>query len=290
MSAERGVILAEVADLECNWTYRAQPLALRDHGRLWLNALRARKAPPARALRRPQPRRRWVVYFIFAPAGVLQPHHEFTLERLRRLDAGLCVVVASPVSGDVARQLEGRCDALVWKGLGGYDFSGYALALDAIAAASPGADVLVMNDSVFGPFADLEAFFDLARWELTGFTASDGAGVDHIQSYAFMLRQVTPERMDSLRRIFPRRRAFNAAWPTIVCRELQFAREASKAMTVGAFWYGRTAAVRDPSQGRAIELFAAGFPFLKRSLLSKARDFGYEEAVRTLLQRHGHPL
>jgi len=245
----------------------------------------ARPAPPFKVLKPVTQRHRWLVYFIFAPAGKLEPYHHFSLRKLRQHDAGLLVIFAGKVPGEIPAAIADVADACYWKGLNGYDFSAYSIALNAIATHSPGADVLVMNDSVFGPLVDLTPFLDDAPWNLTGFTATNVSGQKHIQSYAFILKDVTADRLHALRWIFPERFAFNSAVGAVSCQELWFARVASRSMLVGSYWYGEDAVSHDPSLTRAVALVEAGFPFLKRSLLGKHKKFQPAGEVEQLLKR-----
>ncbi len=232
----------------------------------------------------------WLMYFIFAPGGHLNAGHEFTLARLRDMGLHLFVICAAPSPKDVPPRLLDMCDALYWKALSGYDFSAYSLGLNAIAAASPGATVLVMNDSMFGPFSDLRAFIDSARWELTAFTASS-LYANHIQSYAFVVRGVEPRRLALMSRSLPRRTAFNHGFDVVFRQELMLAREAAKHMSVGAQWFSPDShRVADPTLARPFELVEAGFPFVKRSLLGKHAQFQNPQTVRALLRRLGHPV
>lgn len=280
----------DVADLEGNWTYRAEPLSLATYGRYLRWMLEIRSAPRSIAITPVTRRRRWLVYFVFAPDGRLQPYHEFTLARLREQDTSVLVVFASPSRHLIPPDLPNQCEALYWKALSGYDFSAYTIALAAVAKDSPGADVLVFNDSVYGPFSDLNPFLSRASWDLTGFTASNLADQAHIQSYAFILKNVTPARLKSLRSIFRPYSAFNRGQGVIYCQELWLARVASRSMSVGSFWYGEHTIVSDPSLTKGVELLHAGFPFLKRSLHGKHSWIRQGDAAIEQLERLGHPL
>lgn len=67
------------------------------------------------------------------------------------------------------------------------------------------------------------------------------------------------------------------------------ARVAAKSMTVGSLWFGRDEVVHDPSLTQGIALLETGFPFLKRSLLSKHGTFQQSSEVLAALRRMGHP-
>jgi hypothetical protein len=271
--------------MECNWTYEPEPLPLSCYARYWWRAMAARPAPRFTIIKEVALRPRWNIYFIYAPTGHLEAHHRFTLRRLKAHCISLLVVFASPSPTDVPSMMDDYADAIYWKALGGYDFSAYSIGLRAVARQSSGSHVLVMNDSVFGPFVDLTPYIDEAPWDLTGFTAHDGSGQRHIQSYAFIMKDVTEGRLDSLGWILPTRLAFNTAHGAIACQELWFARVASRSMSIGAFWWGADAKVHDPSLTKAVELIDAGFPFLKRSLLTRQSRFYPPGVVQQLVDR-----
>lgn len=227
------------------------------------SALWRRPAPPNITLVAAAPKAHWVAYFVFLPNGQLSNEHRYTLERLKASCASALVVCATPHPDVVPLELRGHCDALIWKSLDGYDFSGYSIALWHIAQHSPGASVMVMNDSIFGPLTGIDQLLLAAPWGITGFTASSLVQ-NHIQSYAFIIRDVTPARMSALPMPFPRDYAYNRAGKVIFCQELTFAASAYRHMTAGALWFGKPEVVDDPTLQRPEELLLAGFPFLKQ--------------------------
>jgi hypothetical protein len=243
-----------------------------------------RPAPPWRELRPLRPAERWTVYFLFAPDGRISPAQRFTLDRLSCRDARLLVVCAMPRPELVPADLPG--DALLWKGLGGFDFSAFALALRRIATVSPGAEAILLNDSVLGPFANLDAAFAGQAWDLAGLTGS--AMIEpHVQSYAWRLRDVTPARVAALRPVLPPRSAWNSFVDVVYLQESRLARVAATRMSVGARWYDPTGL--DPTLHAPLTLLAHGFPFMKRSLLGKHGSYGDAAALRGFLAAQGHP-
>jgi len=231
----------------------------------------------------------WVAYFIFAPAGILSATHRFTLARLKDTGLPLLVVCACPDVHRIPADLPGYCDALLWKGMAGHDFSAYTLALREICKHSPGANVIVQNDSVFGPFTDLRKISENSRWDLTGFTAS-GQMTNHIQSYAFCLKQVDQIKMARLSPVFFPVFAFSDPQAVVYLQEIRMARVAARSMKVGALWFSDIKQVLDPTLVRPMELLEAGFPYLKRSLITKHKSYMERERVFERLERYGHPL
>ncbi len=281
---------AVIPGLTRNWTFRPSAVRWSERLRTANRVLRyASRAPAAAVLKPASPAARWLVYFVFVPEAGLSAGQRFTLERLKALALPVLVVCACPRGAAVLQELGGLCDALLWKDLPGYDFSAYRLALTHLAAHSPGADVLVMNDSVYGPFSDLREVFDTAPWGLTGFTASNQRAA-HIQSYAFLLRNVRRSTMVWLAPVLLPGLAFNQFRHIVDLQETRFARVAARSMSVGALWFGDVQEVSDPTLARPLELLDGGFPFLKRSLLGKHQGVIERDKVVARLTALGHPL
>jgi Rhamnan synthesis protein F len=253
----------------------------------WLR--RAGRFPSWQELKPVVPKRRWIVYFMYCPQGQIEPYHCFALERLQVSEGGLLVVCAAPSAADIPQEVRHFADALYWKALPGYDFSAYTLALRSIAARSPHADVFVMNDSVFGPFQPIEDIFSSAHWDLSGFTASPVIE-NHIQSYAFVLKNLTIRKMNCLLTVLFPLAAFSDFDDVIRVQETRFARVASAQMSVGANWYSCSGEVVDPTLVRPIELLNYGHPFVKRSLLGKHKGFQSEELICEALSRLCYPI
>ena len=245
--------------------------------------------PPARELKSVHAARAWTCYFVYAPDGELSESHRFTLKRLRQLERPLLVVCAAPTAATVPRDLLQLCDALWWKGLRGFDFSAYRIGLYAVAGKSPGADVFVLNDSVLGPFCDLDPILRGAKWDLTGFTGF-ALIENHIQSYAFQLRHVTHQRLAILESVLPTSLAFNDYQSVIYLQETRFARTAARHMSVGALWYSDAVACGDPTVFAGPDLLINGFPFLKRSLFGRNRHLYDQSFLQRLLQDRGHQM
>ncbi len=249
----------------------------------WL--LRSRPLPASQVIKAVRPAPRWIAYFVYLPQGQLLPQHHFTLQRLREQGLPLLIVAATPQPGDVPQTLHGAADALAWKDLPGYDFSAYRLALDLLAQQSPGADVLLFNDSVLGPFTRLAPFIDDAPWSVTGFTATAEYG-NHLQSYALVLRDLRPTFMKALAPLFRFNRCLQAFEDVVLAQELQLARVLARKVSVGSHWF----TPENATLARPFELLDQGYPFIKRALLDKHRDKQDERKVAECLARLGHPI
>lgn len=230
------------------------------------------------------------MYFMFLPQGQLSAQHRFTLDRLASEDARLMIVCACPPDHPVLVELQEQCAALCWKALNGYDFSAYAVGLTELARHAPGSDVLVLNDSMLGPFAPLVPFMEQAPWRFTGLSAS-ALAENHIQSFAFIVRQLDPQFLQAVTEVLSTGWSYDNSNSVILLQETRLARVASRHMSVGAYWYTDGSQHLDLCLNCPEQMLEAGFPLLKRSLFDKfARGFQDPTTMQALLLRLGHPV
>ena len=127
------------------------------------------------------------VFVHFDPDGRVQPRVSRYLQALR--DAGLSVVVASnaeTLRSEDEAALRGLCDGYLLRRNVGYDFGAMREALSFWRLPRPDThSVLLVNDSVLGPFAPLRPLLDridFAQADVWGATDSPQRGY-HLQSY-----------------------------------------------------------------------------------------------------------
>ncbi|MEO6081352.1 MAG: hypothetical protein ABIQ86_16525 [Steroidobacteraceae bacterium] len=271
-----------------DWDFEPSQRSLRQRAaELRARFLQGRPFPSSEVLKPISSSGAWSLLFVYSPDGKLLRSHRFTISRLRELDRRLLIICATENVRTVPVELHKLSDALYWKALAGYDFSAYFLGLDAIATTSPGADVFVMNDSVFGPFGDLEILLQRMRWELSGFTAS-AERMNHIQSYAFRIQDVTLQRLRALKSVLSRSIAYDDFESVIRVQELRFAQVAARTMKVGAMWFDPTGS--NPAIHRPVELIESGYPFLKKSLVGKFSHLVEGWNIRSYLASKKHPV
>ena len=234
--------------------------------------------------------KRWLVYFVYSANGQLTASHRFTLDRLSREDASLMVICACPENSPVLDDLKLVCNAVYWKAENGWDFSAYAVALSELARLSSGADVLVMNDSVLGPFRPLVPFLKKAPWRLTGFTGN--ADVEnHLQSYAFIIKSIDVDLMQALSPVISTEWSYDSAGPVILLQETRLASVAHRHVSVGSYFFTDGSRYEDLCLNCPEQLLEAGFPLLKRSLFGKfAGSFQDPTAMHSLIQKLNHPF
>lgn len=272
-----------------NWDFLANPVSyrLRKHYiKIFLTGMH--KKPAFKELKAVHAKPQWIIYFIYCPTGALSLAHYYTMSRLRDSGINLLIVCAAKNPLEIPADLYKYADALIWKTLSGFDFSAYTMALWAISKKSPHSDVFVQNDSVFGPFNDFENDFASPPWDLTGYTASSEES-NHLQSYAFFMRDVCSLTMAKLSTVFFPLVALNSFQDVVILQELRFARVAARHMKVGAFWFEKDKSV-NPVLVKPFELIDAGFPFLKKALLGKNSQFQKMDEVKTKLYEMNHPV
>ena len=252
--------------------------------RIHVAARRVARGPGFDVMKPAEGEGRWALYFVFAPDGRAAAQHLFTLSALRSMGFRVLIVIATHAAIDPAFD---AADGLIRKDAAGFDFSGYRIGLAHLAERFASVDVAVMNDSVFGPFADLQALFERTPWRMTGFTASY-AIEPHIQSYAFLIKGFDRAYLGGLRGVLWPLLASSHHGGVAFLQESRLARVAARMGSVGSLW---TPARReyDLTMAYPLALLDAGFPFLKRSVIGKFADAFDQDAMRSALRQRGHP-
>jgi lipopolysaccharide biosynthesis protein len=260
----------------------------------WLHRTRLKYAfrnrgamPPWTIQKRAFPASKWTLLFLYCPDGILDKVQRFLLAETRSLKRRLLVVCATPSPDLLPYEVRDHADALCWKGLDGYDFSGYTIGLREIVTSSVAAEVFVLNDSIYLSAEMTRPFLENPPWEFTGFSGSY-AYEKHIQSFAFILKKMDASRLRQLRTVFPETYVYNESEHVIVNFETRLARIASYSMTVGSYWFGPKNDI-NPSLTQALKYFDQGFPFLKRSLLTKHAGWQNSHELQRRLEAIGAP-
>lgn len=282
--------IESIPDLETYWKFNSSPILLRHKWqRLTARAWRKIDRPSHKLISKPHQARRWNLYFVYCPDGSLSAAHKYTIDSLRSSGHPLLIVCGTSTPEKIPAELQSSCDALYWKDLPGYDFSAFRIALEAICEYSPGATVFVMNDSIFGPFWDINPYVEHAPWDLTGFSAS-ALGENHIQSFAFIIKNLTTQVLKKFDEVFLPDSAYNELGDVILSQELKLARVGSYSQSVGSYWYNPDGKGFDAMLHIPFKMVNAGLPFLKRSLLGKMSKFQNPQEVRQLLLKMEHPM
>ena len=192
------------------------------------------------------------------------------LAELRGCGFSLVLVSSSPLREAASLQLHEICDAVLERSNSGYDFGAWQEAMATLGLPRPGAEcLLLVNDSLFGPFAPLRGILDgidFRHAEIWGLTESLEIR-HHLQSYflAFGPAALSSSAWHDFWRSF---HPASSRMKTIRNGEVGLACHLERAglRTAALFPFTPASAV-NPCIVRWRELLAAGYPFVKRELL-----------------------
>jgi len=130
--------------------------------------------------------KRLCIFAHFDKDNILDPYVLFYLQEIRKVADRLAFVSTASLAPETLATLKPVCDAVLIRNNEGYDFAGWKFALQSEAEALNDYDELILcNDSVYGPFFPLEQIFS----EMKG-NACDFWGITsnydiayHVQSY-----------------------------------------------------------------------------------------------------------
>ena len=231
----------------------------------------------------------WVVYFCYLPDGKLSIIHKYTLSQLKQQGFSILVVCACPDFNKAPSFKDYDIDGLVLKELKGYDFSGYTAGLSYLADQERDYNVVVLNDSILGPFTNLKKVFQNSPWQLTGCLTYDVIE-NHMVSFYFSLKNFNKKMFRSLNSVFMTNISFNSQGPVVLLQETRLAAEASKKMTAGSILCApKGIKAHNYIMGNPIGLLDIGFPFIKRSIFEKRAHLFNQEYYLPILEELGHP-
>ncbi|MEL6420327.1 MAG: hypothetical protein AAFQ55_17115 [Pseudomonadota bacterium] len=232
---------------------------------------------------------RWALYFCYLPQGVPEPNHVFTISKLKAEGFAVLVVCAAPDRSDAVKFDALGVDGLIWKELRGYDFSGYTAGLSALAAQCGDIDLLVLNDSILGPFHAVRPLFESSPWDFTGLVGSY-AVENHVVSFCFYFQGFNARVLEALGTVFLRRFSFDAQGPVSLLQETRLSRRAQRICSVGHII---SPAPDDPLFypiiGNPKGLVDAGFPFMKKSIFGRLSGEFDQTFYRSSIEELEHP-
>jgi lipopolysaccharide biosynthesis protein len=142
----------------------------------WSSGLSVADSPP--------PRRLWIAAH-YNHKGVVAPYFASALRTYRRLGGKLVTVTTATLNEGAREVLWALSDHVIERENIGLDFGSWRHALLAYDFASDYDEVIIVNDSVFGPFAPIDPFIQrlsLPDSPILGMTISREVA-DHIQSF-----------------------------------------------------------------------------------------------------------
>jgi hypothetical protein len=137
---------------------------------------------------------RVAIVAVYRPAPIRLAYHDYYLRRLRALGFAVVVVDTTPQPQDAV--VEESADLTFLRSNVGWDFASWILGLtrlrDALADAQ---EILLTNDSVFGPIHPLEDILSLPQLEGADFWGMTDSWQHayHLQSYFVVLRRPVVE-------------------------------------------------------------------------------------------------
>jgi hypothetical protein len=227
---------------------------------------------------------RWAVHFCFNPHGQVLPQNDFMLRGLRQQGFAIALVAASSDRNDLSSEWKTLADVLIWKGMDGFDMSALQVGFAYLCQTRPGVEVLWVNDSVLGPFAEIPLLLEQCSPEadVIGFTSSMAVR-PHFQSYAFFVRSLTTEILLNMFRD-GRSIAFNDHLSNVLVFETCLAANLCDAGFVVHVWAVPVDPRGDLTMAQPFELIAQGFPFLKRSIIGKFSSDFDQDTVQQFLE------
>jgi lipopolysaccharide biosynthesis protein len=217
--------------------------------------------------------RRVCVFVSFSPTPVVRPHVRFHIEAL--LAEHFVVVLVLNVD-DADASAPSKFDALaglVVRANAGFDFGAWADAFRMFPALWSAQSVLLVNDSVFGPFGDFHALIERAHSlpaDVVGMTESY-QHTHHIQSYFTLLRGPAL-RNESVRRVWQSIVNLRTKDDVIRHHELEMrARYMAAGLTCTTLFEVERLYPHNPLFDKWAELAAAGMPYIKVAQLKALR-------------------
>lgn len=127
-----------------------------------------------------------IIYAHFDYENIIDEYVVFLIKALSTLDAEILFVSASSIGTEQKRKIDAYCKDIIVRENKGYDFYSYKVGLLESNIAYLEYDQIIMcNDSIYGPFSDLNDMFikmDSKRVDFWGISASKERQL-HIQSY-----------------------------------------------------------------------------------------------------------
>lgn len=227
----------------------------------------------------------------WSPEGAVAPYVLAYLRQLKEL--GYRTVFCAGIEPGPQQTLARICDAVVWRECPGYDFTSWKAALEAFPSLFDAEELLLTNDSVFGPLcplAPLHQGMAHVACDFWGLLESHEA-LPHLQSYYLVFRKKAL-----------RHPAFAAFWDAVESNadKRQIIQRCEIPLALWLALHGLVPGVCIPAaslpqtNANPAHYFwrqlitRYGFPFLKRDLLRAARNHPHLHGWQNVLQAAGY--
>lgn len=134
--------------------------------------------------------KRLAVFVHYDKYGILDPYVEFYLEKLKEVVDDIVFITTSILDEPSLHKVKNLCDKVISRENVGYDFMSYKIGLSAYELSNYD-EVLICNDSVYGPFCPLDVLMKkMAResCDYWGITESFQFA-HHLQSYFLVFKK-----------------------------------------------------------------------------------------------------
>lgn len=141
--------------------------------------------------------KRAIIFAHFDKVGLLDPHVEFMLTKLRPHCAAFIFVSTSILPAEL-KKAEAICDIAIGRDNAGYDFVSWKIGLHLLEGWADFDEIIFINDSLYGPLFDLDLLFrkvDRKLCDIWGMTFSYQTA-PHLQSFFFSFRKSVIETDD----------------------------------------------------------------------------------------------
>ncbi len=214
------------------------------------------------------------LFVAFAPDGYLPRSTLYFLSALKRHDLKVILIAATQNSGRPYADDVIDCDGLISRDNFGFDFAGWALALNVMPTIWKADTIIFSNDSVFGPLSE-SAFVALLKRIRT--SSADYLGLTeswqiehHYQSYFFALKSAAL-RLPGVRTFWRDIRSFNEKDQVIQHYELKIlevmAYQGLKTEVLFPLFNHPAKADANPTLDNWRDLIKLDFPFIKVQVL-----------------------
>jgi hypothetical protein len=126
------------------------------------------------------------------PQKIIDPYVSYYAQELKKIGYFVVLCSANAVLGESA---EAECfDAIVHRRNEGYDFASWKAAFEAFPSLFEANEILLTNDSIFGPIGDISVLYESMRpieCDFWGITGSEELRRLHLQSYFLVLYKKT---------------------------------------------------------------------------------------------------
>lgn len=214
----------------------------------------------------------------------------FLIDQMKKTGLNIVIVSANPdLNPDIVKLHASEVTILTKPNIG-YDFGSWLAALTSLPQLLDSTELILMNDSCFGPFGDVNKLIEETRkspFDITSITDSGRFGY-HLQSYFLHFKKSATES-EFVKKFLLELPALENKSELVLRYEIGFTNYMqANGLLCGALIPWNTVSLPwiNPSTGNAKSLLAKGSPFIKKEFLRKASKNEIAE-IESSLAIHG---